>query len=189
VIYQIEAWTDGGKIDLIPSQLELAWTVKNGRGHPVLLEAFINKVRHDYDLILLDCPPGESVLTEAAYLAGDYIVVPVIPEFLSTIGLPLLDRSIGDFHKNYPGHNITMAGIIFNATEENKPEQIRSRDFVIKEANSRDWPIFQKEVSYSDSYAKGARASKPIFLTEYARYWKIAEFDAVAQEFVSRVGL
>jgi hypothetical protein len=57
---------------------------------------------------------------------------------------------------------------------------------VRKIAKEEGWYVFRNEVSSSDSYPKGSRIGKPIFLTDYARETKIADFEAVAEEFYKR---
>jgi chromosome partitioning protein len=47
------------------------------------LKKALAAVRADYDVILLDCPPSISLLSEAVFRAADMIVVPVIPTTLS----------------------------------------------------------------------------------------------------------
>jgi chromosome partitioning protein len=189
VIQNAHTWQDGSRIDIIPSRLEMAWTLKNPHGKEHLLDLFLRKIIDRYDLILIDCPPTESILTQAAYIASDYVLVPVKPEFLSTIGLPLLVRSLSDFHQNYDDKSVQMLGIVFNSTSEYKMEHQRSKDYVSKIAKENGWYVFQHEISYSDSYPTGARTGKPIFLTEYARWWRVAEFGKVADEFIQRMGL
>jgi chromosome partitioning protein len=105
-----------GIIDLVPSKLELAWTLKNPTEKAHLLYQFLEKADeiNNYDLVLIDCAPTESILTTSAYIASDLIFVPVKPEFLATIGLPLLARSMDDFHCKYPKSKMQMGGIIFN---------------------------------------------------------------------------
>jgi chromosome partitioning protein len=92
-------FTPGNYLDIIPSQLELSYTLKNPSQKEHLLANFIGSVEKDYDLILVDCAPTESVLTTAAYLATDNVLIPVKPEFLSTIGLPLIRQSLIEFEK------------------------------------------------------------------------------------------
>lgn len=188
VIANIRKPYGGGRLDLIPSRLELAWTLKNTYAKPHLLNDFLDNVRPEYELILIDCPPTESMLTDSAYLASDSILIPVRPDFLSTIGLPLLAQSLADFRKTYRKKSIDVLGIVFN-TSGDKLEHDRSRAFVSKVAKDNEWYVFEHEVTYSDSYPKGSRAGRPIFLTDYARSWKIADFVAVADEFAGRVGL
>jgi chromosome partitioning protein len=188
-VLKVRAWQNGPRLDIIPSRLELAFTLKNPTGKEQLLAKFLKSVSLNYDLILIDCPPTESMLSDAAYLAADKIVVPVRPEFLSTIGLPLLARSIADFRERYDDHDLSIAGIVFNAIVETKPEHRRSRRAVQASAAEYGWYIFQNAISYSDSYPRGSRLGKPIFATDYARWEKVAEFSAVAGEFMKRVGL
>jgi chromosome partitioning protein len=185
IIAPIKSWADGSRMDLVPSSLELSWTLKNPSGKEQLLTLFLDEVRSSYDLILIDCAPTESMLTTAAYLASDSVLVPVKPEFLSTIGLPLVVKSLDDFARLYK-QSVDVLGIVFNASAD-KLEHGRSRSFVRKVAKEHGWYVFRHEMSYSDSYPKGSRSGTPIFQTDYARYWKIEDFYAVAEEFVGRL--
>lgn len=183
-------WDDGSMIHVIPSKLELAWTLKNPHQKEHLIRDYILDVKDDYDVVLIDCPPTESMLTTAAYMSSDYLVVPVRPEYLSTIGLPLLVRSLSDYKKAYKNEpHPKLAGIVFNDTHSAKREHDRSRETVRKVASEQGWDIFKYQLSHSDSYPAGARAGTPIFLTDYARSWKKNELKKVAREFMDRVGL
>ncbi len=53
----------------------------------------LKRLRNEYDMIVCDCPPGISAMTDAILKAADLIIVPTIPDFLSTLGLDLF---IGD---------------------------------------------------------------------------------------------
>lgn len=97
MIWNVAEWQDGSSLDLIPSSLELAWTTFNASNRAHILAKYLEEVRSDYDLILIDCAPTESVLSTAAYHAADYVFVPVKLEFLSTLGLPLLLKSMKEF--------------------------------------------------------------------------------------------
>jgi chromosome partitioning protein len=188
-ICSIRAWSDGSLIDLIPSRLDLAWTLKNSYGKEKHLANFLHRQRKAYDLILLDCPPTQSMLTDAAYQSSNFVLIPVKPEFLSTIGLPLLVKSLDDFKLQHGASTIQIAGILFNAVAEDKPEHRRSKADVMGLARRNKWYVFKNEISYSDSYPKGSREGKPIFLTGYARWSRVSEFEALADEFSQRVGL
>ncbi|MEM9957515.1 MAG: AAA family ATPase [Pseudomonadota bacterium] len=49
-------------------------------------------LREIYDLIVIDCPPGISLFAEAGVACSDLIVLPTIPDYLSTLGLKELNR-------------------------------------------------------------------------------------------------
>ena len=185
-----QEWSDGSLIHVIPSALELAWTLKNPHAKEHLLRDYIHDVKNDYDVVLIDCPPTESMLTTAAYMASDYLLSPVRPEYFSTIGLPLLVRSLADYRKRHAKEPLPkLAGIVFNDSDASKGEHARSRNTVRKVAEEQGWHVFEAQLSHSDSYPAGARVGKPIFLTDYARAWKKQELKAVAEEFMDRVGL
>src|SRR5207247_501612 len=102
----------------------------------------------EYDLILIDCAPTESILTTAAYLCSDHLLVPVKPEHLSSIGLPLLVNSMQDFKNDYEDSNLQLAGVVFNGTTGYSPEEKLSKQEVRKIAEQNGWYVFKAEVPY-----------------------------------------
>lgn len=47
----------------------------------------LKSIENQYDLVLVDCPPGISLFAEAALIAADSILVPTIPDYVSRLGL------------------------------------------------------------------------------------------------------
>lgn len=141
-------------------------------------------------MILIDCAPTESILTTAAYRSSRFVVVPVKPEFLATIGLPLLARSLEEFKLMHQDQALDMAGIIFNDLRRSNtpPEQIKSCGDVKKLAKTFGWTVFEEPAHHSDSYPAGSRQGLPIFRTDYARDYVVGEFAKVANKFLSAIG-
>lgn len=73
-------------LDIIPSDL-------SARNAEVVLSEFkqgkkriksaIAAIKKDYDIVLIDCPPGLSVLHDNVFNAADFILIPNIPTTLS----------------------------------------------------------------------------------------------------------
>jgi chromosome partitioning protein len=181
-------FVNGVYIDLVPSQLELSLTLKNPSQKEHLLSSFLENVDEKYDLILIDCAPTESVLTTAAYLSTESILIPVKPEFLSTIGLPLINQSLADFAKLYK-KNISVAGICFNHSSNYVPEAAVSKSEVQGVATNFGWHVFSEEVPFSRSFPKGAREGSPIFQTSYAHSKVAAQVGQFCDAFAKRIGL
>jgi cellulose biosynthesis protein BcsQ len=78
--------TDHERLDLIPSDpsnrhLDLFLA---GKKRPLArLRRSLRTIRKDYDIVLLDCAPGISLVSEAVFAAADALIIPVIPTPLS----------------------------------------------------------------------------------------------------------
>ncbi|MHB1217447.1 MAG: AAA family ATPase [Alphaproteobacteria bacterium] len=180
-----------GMLDLIPSRLELSRTLKNPTGKERRLAKALAQVRNKYDLVIVDCAPTESVLTDAAYFASRYIIVPIKPEFMATIGLPLLARSLHEFRLENEDHEIEIAGLAFNHSSSYSagPEGQQSIEDVTTEAKKHSWHIFENQIRYSASYAKSAREGTPLSWTSYARSDVIQGFRRFADEIFDQIGV
>ena len=188
-VVRVFSGRSGGSIHLIPSRLELSQSLRNPAGKEQLLKRAVDELEEAYDLVIIDGAPTESMLTTAAYIVADHVLIPVRPEFLSTIGLPLLEQSLSDFSAAHPGRQPAVLGIVFNAISGYSPEEVTSRTDVQRFAAARGWPVFDQEVAYSRSFPKGAREGSPIFWTSYARTRAKANFHSFASEFAERVGI
>lgn len=191
VIVKKAGYWRSSTLDLVPSRLELSRTLKNPTGKERRLAKALAQVRKDYDLILIDCAPTESVLTDAAYFASRYVVVPIKPEFMATIGLPLLARSVQEFRLENEDHEIEIAGLVFNHSSSYSagPEGQQSIREVTKIAKEQGWHICENQVRYSATYAKSARERTPLSQTSYARSDVVHSFRRLANEIFGLVGI
>ena len=82
--------------DLLPSNPDLVdvdLRLADFMGYTVLQRA-LDQVHHEYDYIICDCPPNFNPVTKNALWASDAYVIPTLPDFLSTYGIALLQRSV-----------------------------------------------------------------------------------------------
>src|SRR5215813_1648581 len=89
--------TDYDNLDLLPADFayrKLDLFLELGRADRHLAEVF-QKVGHGYEYMLLDCPPGLSILSENVFVAADLILVPTIPTVLSLRTLSRLVEHVG----------------------------------------------------------------------------------------------
>lgn len=191
VVYERIAYPDGSLLHLVPSRLELSWTLRNPNQKETLLARFVSKIESRYDLILVDCAPTDSILTDAAYHCSRFILVPIRAEFLATIGFPLLNRSIKAFQLRHEDKVIEVCGLVFNdfIRGGRKREHRLARVDVTQKAREFGWKILKCDVPHSDSYFRAARDGLPIQSTKSTRGFVKSEFSAFAEEFFREVGL
>ena len=107
------------QLDLIPSRFDFSDNlVASTNPDPTVLARLIANHFQDKDLVIVDCAPTESIFTRVAYHASRYVIVPVKPEFFSTIGFPLLRTSLRSFCDSNPGHQIDVLGVVINDSSE-----------------------------------------------------------------------
>ena len=186
-----------GELDVIPSQLEFAMTLKNPAGKSHLLSTFLTQHASNYDLVVIDPPPTDSMATEAAYLATNHILIPVRPEFLSSIGFPLLGRSVESFKQQYPSHSLDVVGMFLSNVDTNLPEYGETNENEYDKtktatqgfAESRGWRFLEREIRFSRSYMRGSREATPITRTRHAQSDVQNEFRRLANDVFRHMGL
>lgn len=109
---------DPGRLELIPSKLNLIDIENSARGTEHKLKNYLDKIQNKYDYILIDCPPTASIYSLSALIASDYFLIPVKTDYLSSIGISLLEKWIADRKKTY-GLGVDKLGLIFTMVHKN----------------------------------------------------------------------
>ena len=150
-------------LELIPSRFDFADSLVSAiRFDPMRLARVIADQFAGKDLILIDCAPTESIFTRAAYHASRYVLVPVRPEFLATIGFPLLSESLDNFRYSNRSHEIDVMGVVVNnatylGSNMGGPERQASMQDIKNQADYNGWRIFGNHLAYSREFPKFMR--------------------------------
>ncbi|MBL7032253.1 MAG: ParA family protein [Nitrospira sp.] len=94
-------------IELIGAELEL--TGKESRES--ILKNEVEKIRHGYDYIFIDCPPSLSLLTLNALVAADTLLVPMQCEYYALEGISMLLKTF-DLIKSSYNPSLEIEGIL-----------------------------------------------------------------------------
>lgn len=89
--------TSVANLDLISGSLELAnadLALADVPGRELTLKLALQRIRPQYDVIVVDCPPNLSLLGVNALVAADGWIVPVTPQPLALAGLVSLLASL-----------------------------------------------------------------------------------------------
>jgi len=159
---------DESRLDLIPGTIHLINLEMAGRGVEHRLQNFVEKIKSAYDYILVDCPPTFSIFLLSGILACDYYLVPVKPDPLSVLGVPLLESVIQYYSDNY-GKEIEPLGIVFNMVRGTRmmSEVIGG----LKETSVGARYIFEYFTRNSTYYTEASEQHIPLFKHYYAVYY------------------
>ncbi|MCY4342295.1 MAG: ParA family protein [Gammaproteobacteria bacterium] len=177
-----------GTLSYLPSRFDFSDNlVRSLKPDPQVLAQCIASHFADKDLILIDCPPTESVFTRAAYHASRYVLVPVRPEYFATVGFPLLAQSLAAFRTENPSHCIDVIGVVINngfypGGNDGGPEKRRAIREILEEAKRNGWHVFDTEIPHSRGFPKLMRGDRR-YSGKASRFWVFAE------EFFTRLQL
>lgn len=134
---------DAESIHLLPGDLRLTLVeraVTEADRHEQmrdLVRSFLAEVRLAYDIILIDCPPGLSLLTEIWLREADYHLAPVKPDFLAVAGLEMFR----EFKRINPDLKMASTlGILVNMKNMQSAEDERYHRVLAGDAESRCFP-------------------------------------------------
>jgi chromosome partitioning protein len=95
--------TDFERLDLLPADFtyrNLDLILDATKKPTQRLARLLRPLASEYDLVVLDCPPGISLLSESVLHATDVLLVPLIP---TTLSVRTLDQ-LADFISGFDGH-------------------------------------------------------------------------------------
>ncbi|MDO5136637.1 MAG: AAA family ATPase [Eubacteriales bacterium] len=103
------------RVDLIPSNVNLSGAEIELIGieeKEYILKNIIDKVRGNYDFILMDCPPSLSMLTINALTAATSVLVPIQCEYYALEGLSQLIHTI-ELVRDRLNTSLEIEGVVF----------------------------------------------------------------------------
>ncbi|WP_026893031.1 ParA family protein [Lacrimispora aerotolerans] len=102
-------------LDLLPSNVELAGAeielleIENKEN---LLKTYLEKIKKNYDFIIIDCPPSLNLLTINALTAANTVLVPIQCEYYALEGLSQVLNTVGLVKKKL-NPSLEMEGVVF----------------------------------------------------------------------------
>jgi len=188
VVVSKTAW-GGPNLDLIPSRFDFSeHLIRSVKPNERVLARLIAEKFQDKDIIIVDCAPTESILTRSAYHASRYVLVPVKPEFLATIGFPLLNESLTTFKNENRGHSIDVIGVVINNSSyhysgnRGGPERATAMGEISEEATKNGWHMFRNQIPLSRGFPKMMRG-------DFNYLGNATDYVLFAREFFDRLGL
>lgn len=156
-------------VDLLPANIELSGvevTLVNTMSRETILRQYLQTVREDYDVILLDCCPSLGMLTINALAASDKILIPVQAQFLSIKGLEQLIRTISKVRRQInPG--LSIAGILVTMADM-RTNYTRDIIELLHSAYDGKLRIFDSIIPLSVRAAETSAEGKSIYLHDPA---------------------
>lgn len=211
---------NGGVIDLISSHLglinvdlELATllgganmkqTKKNYiKVHGKLRSEIHNLAIGEYDIVLIDCPPNFNIVTKNALIASDKILIPAKPDYLSTLGIDYLHRSVetlvSEFNEYASGDpdveeiEPEFLGVVFTMIQIYGGKPIAAQKQFIAQTKRLGVSVLSTNFRENKSiFADAPQNGMPVVLREYSNNTHsgvVTEIEKFVDEFISLSGV
>jgi len=153
-------------LDLLPSSLRLIDVQEKLAAMPLgqfystapsqVLETTIKRRLHEWDYILIDCPPNLGIITLNGLRISDAYLIPTIPDVLSTYGIPQIIRRVHAFAEEI-NEDIPPLGIIITKYQANSTMHVNTRERLWDEAEEGKGPhVFEAVIPQGNAIAASA---------------------------------
>lgn len=161
-------------IALVPSSIDLAAAeveLVSVLGRETLLKKRLESAQHDFDFILLDCPPSLGLLTLNALAVADEVIIPMQPHFLALQGVAKLLETVQLVNRRI-NPKLKVSGIALTMFDS----QTKLSNEVVEELNSFILNALGKPLPWA-----GAR----IFKSKIRRNIKLAESPSFGKHIIA----
>lgn len=161
-------------VDLVPANIELSGmetALVNIKGRDRVLKNYVDKVKDNYDYVLIDCTPSLGLLTINSLAAADEVIIPVQAHYLPAKGLEQLITTVGKV-KRQINPNLKIGGILLTMVDR-RTNYAKDISRVIRMNYAQHVTIYKTEIPLSIKAAETAAVGKSIYA--YDKNGKAAE--------------
>ena len=161
-------------VDLIPSSIELSgmeMSLVNAMSREFTLRNYLEQIKHNYDHVLIDCPPSLSMLTINALAAADSVIVPVQAQYLPAKGMTQLMRTISKIRKQI-NPNLKVDGVLLTLADM-RTNLARTTADTLRQQYGSMLKIYKTQIPVAVKAAEISAAGQSIFA--YSKGSKVAQ--------------
>jgi chromosome partitioning protein len=149
-------------LDIIPGNWQLANFEKESNtlnGKEFRLQDAVEKIKNNYDYIVIDCPASLGLLTINSLVAAKEVIVPLQCEFFALEGIVRLIEFIDNAKKEF-NSNLTFKGIVLTMYSDTR----LAKQVVSEINNSFPDVVFKSVIPKNISLAEASSLGKSILL-------------------------
>jgi chromosome partitioning protein len=159
----------------------------------------------DYDLILIDCPPNFNIVTKTAIVASDNILIPAKPDYLSTLGIDYLIRSLNQLISDFNEYikidtedsdekiSPEILGVVFTMIQIRSGKPITALRPYINQTKKLGISVFDEYIRENKTiFSDAPQYGVPVVLNNYSAGTYadvVSELEAFVTEFINETGI
>lgn len=131
-----------------------------------------------YDFVLIDCPPNFNIVTKNAVIASEYILIPAKPDYLSTLGIDYLKRSVNELVHDFNEYvkvdkdtkpiDPSILGVVFTMIQINNGAPIAAQRQFISQTQRLGIKVFSNYFRENKTiFSNAPQNLRPVVLNRY----------------------
>ncbi len=151
-------------IDLIPSNIGLSAvevSLVNVMSRELVLKDYVDKIKDNYDFVIIDCMPSLGIMTVNALACADTVLIPVSSAYLPVKGLQALIKTIYTVKRRL-NSKLEIEGILLTMVD-GRTNYAKDIAHEVNEVYGKSLPVFPVEIPLSIRAAETSAVSKSIF--------------------------
>lgn len=158
-----------------------------------------------YNIVLIDCPPNFNITTKNAIVASDSVLIPAKPDYLSTLGIDYLVRSLSGLVAEFneylgiddgsvtPQISPQIIGVVFTMIQINSGEPINAQKPFMRQTAQLGIPTFTSFFRENKTiFGESPQYGVPVVMSRYSNPTHsgvVSEIGTFVTEFESKIGL
>jgi chromosome partitioning protein len=175
-------------LDIVPSTPELEKAIESGyvANHlrkNEIIKFKLRDVESAYDFIIMDTPPTKSILTMNSLAIADYVIIPVMLEHFSIVGLKQMHDVIMEVRAQWLNASISLFGVLGTFYQETR--NCKEHLAIINSSMFKDYLFtsrIRRNVTLSESVSQGTPI---IHFNKHCHGYE--DYDAFTREFLRRL--
>ncbi len=171
-------------IDVLPSNVDLSAAeieLIGVENKEFILRDAINKVKDNYDFVIIDCPPSLNTLTINAMTTADSILVPIQCEYYALEGLSQLMYTVGLVQSRL-NVDLEIEGVVFTMYDARTNLSVQVVENV---KQNLEQPVFESIIPRNIRLAEAPSYGMPINYYD-TRSTGAAAYRSLAQELIDK---
>jgi chromosome partitioning protein len=161
-------------VDLLPSNIELSgmeMTLVTAMSREFTLREYLNRIKSEYDYVIIDCMPSLGMITINALAAADSVIVPVQAQYLPAKGMTQLMKTIGKVKKQI-NPALKVDGVLLTLADM-RTNLARATAETIRQQYGSVLKIYKTQIPVAVRAAETSAAGQSIFA--YDKGSKVAQ--------------
>lgn len=148
-----------------------------------LLKEQLDKIKNNYDFIIIDTAPNLSLMTTNAIYSSDYVLIPMLADIYSIQGLSVINKQIQDIKEGTDNKKVSIIGLLLTHYKAQTLLNQGLKDTLIEISQKINTKIYKNTIRDSIIFSD-SQATNNVCLIKYPTHNATLDYLGFIDEFI-----